>query len=584
MYRVLIVDDEAEIRLGLRLKVNWEALGMRVVGEAGHGGEAVERLESEPVDIVITDMNMPVMDGLYFLDYCRAEHPSLRLIVITGYEDFQYAHAAIRNRVRDYLLKPVTRDELTAALQRIRQELDGERHSRAEASALHWQLEQYTREMKEHLIVRLVRGELEQAQPDALLEPARRFGLEAWSAAEVRFLTVGLSTAAEAPERTPEQFRLALELLCREIAERWQSEQSNGSGSRKEAVGEQAEQSGGSSKSEDGVSGQAAAIGRREAWEDEHRAASDEATGIVTRLEVYRDAAAPGLMHLLCAGSAEQTERLATTLRDGISQHLRLEVHVGVSEAVQGFGAWRDGHLSSLIAWRMAAGDVEVGDRGDIGGQTTTALIPEETVKVLRRYLSRGELEPLRLAMTETLEEAYAASRAGFVKLIFQLYLLLESAAAEAGVTLESRQQLWLRPERALSLDSVPQAAAFLMEIATRISEHAEQTGSDAEQSVIEAARQFIEDNYRYDLNLTMIAERFNYHPSYFSEFFKAKVGRTFIQYLTDVRMAEAVRLLKETTLSLWDIAEFTGFSNASYFSAKFKKVHGVSPSEYRNS
>ncbi|WP_128658122.1 response regulator transcription factor [Paenibacillus sp. 598K] len=538
MYRVLIVDDEAEIRLGLRLKVNWEALGMRVVGEAGHGGEAVERLESEPVDIVITDMNMPVMDGLYFLDYCRAEHPSLRLIVITGYEDFQYAHAAIRNRVRDYLLKPVTRDELTAALQRIRQELDGERHSRAEASALHWQLEQYTREMKEHLIVRLVRGELDQAQPDAVLEPARRFGLEAWSAAEVRFLTVGLSTAAEAPERTPEQFRLALELLCREIAERWQAERGPD---------------------------------------------SDHTARIAMRLEVYRDADAPGLMHLILVGSAEQAERLGAVLRDEIGRYLRLEVHVGVSEAVQGFGAWRDGHLSSLIAWRMAAGDVAIGEGGDIGGQTATALIPEETIKVLRRYLSRGELEPLRFAMTETLEEAHAASRAGFVKLIFQLYLLLESAAAEAGVTLESRQQLWLRPERALSLDSTAQAAAFLMEIATRISEHAEQTGSDAEQSVIEAARQFIEDNYRYDLNLTMIAERFNYHPSYFSEFFKAKVGRTFIQYLTDVRMAEAVRLLKETTLSLWDIAEFTGFSNASYFSAKFKKVHGVSPSEYRS-
>ncbi|MFS0724066.1 response regulator transcription factor [Paenibacillus sp. 1P07SE] len=548
MYRVLIVDDEPEIRQGLRLKVNWEGIGLHVAGEAGHGGEAAEWLEREPIDIVITDMNMPVVDGLSFLDYCREQHPELRLIVITGYEDFQYAHAAIRNRVRDYLLKPVTRDELTSALQRIKQELDGERSSRDEASALQWQLSRYYKEMKEHFIVQLVRGELAHAHAQSIQEHAGRFRLESWGEAEVRFLTVGMASGGASGEdaraRTPEQFRLALELLCREFVER---------------RGEGEVQTGGSNTAQ------------LEVFRD----------ASCPKLEVFRDASYPGLMHLVCRGTAEAAGRVAALLQAEIRRLARLETSVGFGEPVNGFGEWKDGYLSALIAWNMAGSNL-ANEEQSAAGQAAV-LIPEETVKVMRRYLSRGELPAFQGAMREALEEAYAASRAGFVKMIFQLSLLLESAAADAQLGLNSREQLWLRPELALGMDTVAKAEAYLLEMAAKLADRAAESAGDADQSVIEAAKQFIEENYRYDLNLTMIAERFNYHPSYFSEFFKAKVGRTFIQYLTDVRMAEAVRLLKETTLSLWDIAEFTGFSNASYFSAKFKKVYGVSPSEYRS-
>ncbi|WP_020618560.1 response regulator [Paenibacillus daejeonensis] len=590
MYRVLIVDDEPEIRQGLRLKVKWEQIGMVVVGEAAHGGEAAERLEHEPIDIVITDMNMPVMDGLSFLDYCREQHPALRLIVITGYEDFQYAHAAIRNRVRDYLLKPVTRDELTSALQRIGQELDAERQSRDEASVLQWQMSQYAREMKEHFIVRLVRGELDQAQPGTIMERAQRFQLDAWEKSEVRFLTAGLPAGGggtEERERLPEQFRLVFELLCREFAENWSEldmaaedvaarperrSANPGPGDRAEGAVERK-----SRVEEDGKRGERAEEGvewRVISGEDAKRSSH--------QLEVFRDAGYPGLMHLICRGSAEQAAQLASALKEAIRSHVRLDTHVGVGEPVSGFGTWKDGYMSALIAWNIAGSPMAEGEPS--GSGQDTAHLPEETVKVMRRYLARGETDAFGKAMATALEEAHAVSRAAFVKMIFQLVLILESAAAEAQLQLESREQLWLRPELVLGMHTVAKAEAFLQEIAGKIAERTTQgSGADADQSVIEAAKQFIEENYRYDLNLTMIAERFNYHPSYFSEFFKAKVGRTFIQYLSEVRMAEAVRLLKETTLSLWDIAEFTGFSNASYFSAKFKKVYGMSPSEYRS-
>jgi len=128
----------------------------------------------------------------------------------------------------------------------------------------------------------------------------------------------------------------------------------------------------------------------------------------------------------------------------------------------------------------------------------------------------------------------------------------------------------------------VEKAAAFLVRLAKKIRLGFQPSSGGSEQSVIHAAERFIRENYMDDIHLTLLAERFNYNPSYFSEWFKAKTGKTFIQYVTEVRMEHAVRLLAETKLPLWDIAELTGFSNPSYFSSKFKKIYGMSPSEYR--
>ncbi|MDF2650337.1 MAG: hypothetical protein K0Q73_6142, partial [Paenibacillus sp.] len=189
MYSVLIVDDEPEIRQGLRLKIDWESLGLSIVGEAGNGAEAVAWLTNHPVDIVITDMNMPMMDGVSFLEACHEHYPSLRLIVITGYEDFHYAKAAIRTQARDYLLKPVTQDELREAMLKVIYELDAQRNERDQQVMMEWRLSQYYKEMKEHFIVHLVKEEL--AREATIREKAKLFQLDTWEECRVCFLTAG---------------------------------------------------------------------------------------------------------------------------------------------------------------------------------------------------------------------------------------------------------------------------------------------------------------------------------------------------------------------------------------------------------
>ena len=158
MYNVLIADDEIEVREGLKLKVDWEGMGFAISGEAANGVEAEALLRAERFDLLITDMNMPVMDGVRLLDTCRSHNPSIQIIIITGYEDFQYARAGVRSQAMDYLLKPVTREDLRTALTKIKAELDKNRKVRDDSEMMQWRLSQYYKEMKERFLLDLVRG------------------------------------------------------------------------------------------------------------------------------------------------------------------------------------------------------------------------------------------------------------------------------------------------------------------------------------------------------------------------------------------------------------------------------------------
>lgn len=520
MYKVLIVDDEPEIRQGLRLKADWSHYGFTIAGEASNGKEALNRLANEAVDVVLTDMNMPVMDGVSFLEECQKQYPSLRLIVITGYEDFHYARSAVRYRARDYLLKPVAREDLAAAISRVKRELDDERRSRDLESVNRWRLSQYYNEMKEHYIIQLVKEEPE--LNGYIRERASLFELTDWPLRAVRFVTAGMHPIH--PEglpagRTPDKLRLAFELLCRELA------------------------------------------------------GSFTETALAFRDPVY-----PGFMHFAVLDGEPALDALTHALHSQIASFIGFEIKLGVGYPVTGFPQWKTGYRSALIAWNLQSGPGREGMQETEGGAETS----EQAVKVMEQLVLRGEADAFERSAGHELSEAYLRGKPAFVKTIFQIYLMLEPLAGQAGSGLTEEELLWIRPDMVFELNTPERAKRFLTKIAERIVQIRKAGSAEKEAPLIEAACRFIEDNYMYDLNLSMLAEKFSYSATYFSELFKSKVGRTFIQYLNEIRMSQAIRLLEDTSLGLWDIAELTGFSNASYFSSRFKRVFGMSPSDYR--
>ncbi|MEK4359305.1 response regulator [Paenibacillus sp. FSL M7-1455] len=124
LYQVLIADDEPIIREGIIDAVDWLGLGMEVAAEAEDGEEALEIAQRIHIDLVLVDMNMPIMDGIAMMKKLKELQPACRFVIITGHDEFAYAQEAIRLGVKDYILKPVNADHLREVLQSVKDELD----------------------------------------------------------------------------------------------------------------------------------------------------------------------------------------------------------------------------------------------------------------------------------------------------------------------------------------------------------------------------------------------------------------------------------------------------------------------------
>ena len=126
LYRIMLVDDEEEVRKAMIRKMDWEKLGFTVVGDAENGEDALEKLEHLEPDVVMTDIRMPYMDGLTLTAKIREKYPSIKILIFSGYDDFEYAQKAIKLNVTEYILKPVNGEELAKILNRVRENLDEE--------------------------------------------------------------------------------------------------------------------------------------------------------------------------------------------------------------------------------------------------------------------------------------------------------------------------------------------------------------------------------------------------------------------------------------------------------------------------
>ncbi|CAI6087712.1 response regulator transcription factor [Cohnella sp. JJ-181] len=437
MYRVILADDEPEICRGLRLKIAWDRLGYEIAGEARNGKEALAAIESERPHLLLTDIRMPVMDGIELLQACKRLHPALRIVVLSGHDDFEYVQTALRCGARDYVLKPVVRRDLTALLETVRGELDEEREAaRArDASGLQWR-RRLPLLQEQYVLGRIYGGE--EAFGAAGLEEARRlelagFGAGDGAASALRFIGVEYRLPPgrlPAGEEDDARLALAFRLLCREVA----------------------------------------AQGR---W-----------SGQVTP---FTDKAYPGSMFFLAAAATEaESEALLAGLAEAIlaaaAGSLRLAAVAGIGAACPagaGSTALRRAYLSAVTAWSRAPAG------------------PES-----------------RIVRADGLEGRAARPSAG--------------------------------------------------------------------SELIETIRRHIEDAYKDEISLAMLAERFHLNVTYLSELFKKQTGSTFSDYVAEVRLSRAELLLRDTSMRLADIAEWTGFSTASYLSAAFKKRFGLSPADYR--
>ena len=173
MYKVFLVDDEIVVREGVRSSFPWDETEFRLVGEAPDGEIALNMLQDVKPDILITDIRMPFMDGLELCRRVRRSMPWIYIVILSGYDDFAYAREAISLGVKEYLLRPVSGEELLAVLERIAERIREDKRQQANMIAYREQLASSGRYLKDKLLTELYGGE----NVDRILKSAQNMHL-----------------------------------------------------------------------------------------------------------------------------------------------------------------------------------------------------------------------------------------------------------------------------------------------------------------------------------------------------------------------------------------------------------------------
>ncbi|PYI53082.1 response regulator transcription factor [Paenibacillus flagellatus] len=518
MFKVMIVDDEPHIRKGLRTIIPWESFGFVVTAEAEDGAEALERAESHVPDVVITDIRMPRMDGIELSKELKSRFPDIKVLILSGYNEFAYAKEAMKYGVADYLLKPVDPEELGPILSdtydRLWERLQHEMKERRRANSL-----------KDFMIGKLIRGEVRRD----VRQTAKEYGI-ALNGQSFRVLIVSMDRYGD----------MLLSLSGREI------------GLKRFAVANVLQEllDGGGELFE--LSEQQFGLLLTEPAPMERESIRRFAETIVDCVGRYVKESVTVAAGPVVSSSGELSASYSGALKALERKFFFDSEHVFVHEAGEAPPS------VPTVRWDDAAllKAVREGDAGRIAREAERLLGPLESRVV--------ELEELKLHMMTTiirlakLFEEHHRDWQSFYK----------DKLAEMG--------------RILEYESIPRLKTFLVDISMEIGRYVRTSPDGRADSRVRDIVSHIENRYMDELNLKELSKMFYVNAVYLGQLFKKETGEYFNDYMNKVRIRHAAALLTETELSAAEIAERVGYKYVDHFYRHFKHIHGVNPGEYR--
>lgn len=534
MLRVFLVEDESIIRRTLRDTVPWAQCGYDFVGEAGDGEMALPLIRQNKPDVLITDIRMPFMDGLALSKLVLQEFPQMKVIIISGYDDFEYAQKAIGLGVERYLLKPITKNGLLTVLEEVKAKIEGERAQRSYLTQFHQEAQDYEMYARRHFFEQIVAGQL--SLPD-IYERAKKLDLDL----RAECYTIALVSSMPEKQAVTEAYSEPIARLQEELVAhflkypeyalfRWN------------------------------LTTYAVLL---KGTQENLPQIIERCVGKVRALyETY----GPERSWYVAVGTP--TQRLSTlpTCFEGVSRlwayrYILPEQHILTAETVSfltGTGTQHD--LSDL-------------DVGKLNPSVLTGVLQSASVQEVS-----GFVEEYIYSLHDAL-----ASKPFCQYLMLNLRFTATEFVAALGIP--SRQFL----SELSCLDMVGQNVTeedlkrYLSDILLRAIELRDKAAGNQYRSLLKEAVDYIDNHFQEEeISLNRVAKEVNISANYLSAVFSQELGSTFVEYLTAKRMEKARELLRSSDLRSGEIALAVGYKDPHYFSFLFKKTQGCTPRDFR--
>jgi len=530
LYRIMLVDDEEEVRKGIIRKIDWQKLGFEVAGDAENGKEALEKIEQLEPDVVMTDIRMPYMDGLALTACIRQKYPSMKVLIFSGYDDFEYAQQAIKLNVTEYILKPVNVEELTEILCRVHNNLDEEISQRRDVNLLRESYRSSLPILRELFLNDLVRGRVAE---DEVAPRMEEYELDLKGARKWLAAVIDIETDGSSPSQR--QQRALAPISVRKLVE--------------------------------------------DSLRDYFRFTVFNSTDGLTMIAAIDEGnTQTSLVDLLSELCREIRKILEVTVTIGIG-HSCFELS-RIGESYQG-AVDAIGYKAIVgIGKTIYINDVEPVGRGKLQFDSKDEADLAAAVKFGGREAIEKAVGEIMARMDDARVHVrqYQAYKLAVVGSLIRLTQQYDLDTAQIFGTED------LYAEMLSGRQGREEFASQLIQAAERISEAVNRERDNTTKKVILNARQYIQDNYQNpDLSVEMICRELHLSPAYFSTMFKKETGQTYVAYLTEVRLSKAVELLNETNDKTYVIAQKVGYQEQNYFSYVFKKKYGVSPTKFRD-
>lgn len=529
-YKILIVDDECSVRESIIKKINWEALGFSVVGDAENGEDALEKVRFFEPDVVLTDIKMPYMDGLTLARHVKKEYSSIEIIIFSGFDDFEYAKEAIGLDVIEYILKPIHAQELTETLTKIKVKLDQKISEMRNIEQLKSSYLAMQPAMKAYFCNDLIQGKVEEEEIQDALE-------------QLEF-TIGNDHLVVAA-------KVYIDRQSQKAYNHWENNNNLIPISIRQLLKEQLEKT--------------------------------------FNLEVF---GSMWEINLICGFQEQKDLKFFLNQLHQVTmickKQLGIHVVVGVGECYSGLIHVKKSYeeAENALGYRLTVGETAVIYNGDVEnverGSLKLDVKNESKLIHTLKFGTKEDVSEVMKALFAHIKEAKVHTNQ------YQLYMLsimnaLTQLAQHYEIPLVS---IWGKEDYFKVIGriaSVEGMEAFLSHCGQIIFEQIRQIRSESTQKSIILAQQYIHQHYSDpDLSVERVCDYVHMSKAYFSTLFKQQTGQTYTSYVTDLRLEKAVALLNKTQDKTYHIAAQVGYVEPNYFSYVFKKKFGIAPSRYQ--
>ncbi|WP_219837487.1 helix-turn-helix domain-containing protein [Paenibacillus sp. R14(2021)] len=522
MYKVMVVDDEYWGRKSIVKMINELSADVGVIAEAKHGDEALELIRINKPHIIVTDMNMPVMNGEKLLEVLYTQYSEIRVIVISGYSQFEYLKAALKYQACEYVLKPVSVTELgqavAKAIEASRAYMSAQQQKKSTIDIMKLKREEFLQHVTSRRITNVsdIQQQLSELHIRAMDGPYRLAVCSFRQLVEIARIKF---------HGNADLLMYSLENMLYEVLQ-------------------------------------------------------DEAA------LMYKSDDQMSICLVLPESSynEQRTRDVMNGFHTAVKQVLKLDVIIGISGSFGEITKLPEAYKTAADELgRNPFNDdtlsITIGERP--GLTSKAALLTAFDLNAISQALGSGSERDSRRLLSAFVERVRMRKEATIHDVQRELAKIVELASTELKGCISAQPSLFDTRLIAGVLD-LKHLQAWMEQLADAMAGHGQSNGkSESVQSIGEVVA-YLDTHYFEDVSLVGVATRFHMDPSYLSKLFKSVTDENFIEYVTRKRMEKACELLRSSDHKIQDISELVGYENQRYFSQVFKKFTDQTPSEYR--